>query len=83
MVEVTFEIKGKKVQPDNMSDALDLAFLKHIMKKIHDSVGSVCCLQHGQKPAVLVIGQDLDNLDYEVSGCCEDLIRKVKKKIPK
>jgi hypothetical protein len=81
MIDVSFEIKGEKVQPDNMKDVLDILFLKHIRKKINNSIDSIRCNEHGKQASVLVKGQNIDNLNYEVSGCCEDLIKKVKKKI--
>ena len=81
MVDVSFEIKGEKVQPENMKDVLDILYLKHIRKKITSSIASIRCSEHGRQASVLVKGENLDNLDYEVSGCCEDLIKKVKKKI--
>ena len=81
MVDVSFEIKGKKIEPDDMTDVLDILFLKHISEKIKASVASIHCTQHDKQPSILVKGQNLDNLNYEISGCCEDFIKKVKKKI--
>jgi hypothetical protein len=79
VVDISFKIKGKRVQPDNMTDVLDIIFLKFVGEKINDSVALIRCNKHGREPSVLVKGQDLDNLEYEVSGCCEDLINKAKK----
>ena len=83
MVDVSFEIKGEKVEPDNMKDVLDILFLKHIRKKINNSIDSISCNEHGKQASILVRGKNIDNLDYEVSGCCDDFIKKVKKKIKK
>jgi len=81
MVDVSFEINGKNMQPDDMTDVLDILFLKHIRRKINDSVASICCNKHGKQPSILIKGQSLDDLSYVVSGCCEEFINKVKKKI--
>ena len=81
VVNVSFEIEGEKVQPEKMKDVLDILFLKHIRKKINNSIDSIHCNEHGKQASVLVKGENIDNLNYEVSGCCEDLIKKVKKKI--
>ena len=81
MVDVSFKINGKMVMPNDMTDVLDILFLKHLTEKINGSVASIRCNTHGKQPSVLVEGQDLDNLNYEVSGCCEDLVKKVKRKI--
>ncbi|MBW2466388.1 MAG: hypothetical protein JRF02_03730 [Deltaproteobacteria bacterium] len=81
MVDVSFEINGRTVQPDSMQDVLDILFLKHVREKINDSLSSVCCAIHGKKPSVIVRGSSLDSLNYEVSGCCKDFVDKVRKKI--
>ena len=81
MIEVTFEIKGKTVQPDNMTDALDILFLKHVREQINDSIESVRCNKHGEQASVVVRGSNLDNLNYEVSGCCSDFTKKIKKRL--
>ena len=81
VVDVSFEIKGKMVQPEDMPDVLDILFMKHVREKINSSTASIRCNEHFGELSVLVKGQDLNNLTYEVSGCCEDLIKKAKKKI--
>jgi len=81
VVDVTFKIKGKRVEPGDMADVLDILFLKHVREKIKASVESIRCTKHDKQLSVLVKGQSLDNLNYEISGCCEDFIKKVKKKI--
>ena len=81
MVDVSFEIKGEKIQPESMTDVLDILFLKHVREKIQASVASICCKKHDKQPSILVKGPNLDNLNYEVSGCCEDFINQVKKKL--
>ena len=81
MINVSFEIKGERVGPDDMTDVLDILFLKHVSEKIKDSVASLSCAKHHKQASILVKGQSLDNLNYEVFGCCEDFIKKIKKKI--
>ena len=81
MVDVSFEIKREKIQPESMTDVLDILFLKHVRKKIKDSVASIYCKKHDKQPSILVKGPNPDNLNYEVTGCCEDFINQVEKKI--
>ena len=81
MIDISFEIKGEKIQPENMADVLDILFLKHVREKINASVASICCKKHDKQPSILVKGQNLDSLNYEVSGCCEDFVNQVKKKL--
>jgi len=81
MVEVTFEIKGKEVEPEGMKDVLDIIFLEHLRGEVRDCLGSVQCKKHDRMPKVKIKGQSLDNLTYEVSGCCPEFIEEVKEKI--
>jgi len=83
MIDVSFEINGETVQPDSMTDALDILFLKHVTEKIEDTCSSISCIEHGGKPSIVVKGENLDTLEYEVYGCCKDFVNKVKKNLSK
>ncbi|MFB4203984.1 hypothetical protein KBTX_03114 [wastewater metagenome] len=81
MIDVSFEINGKKVNPDKIGDALEAAALKSISEQIKDKLRGVKCPEHGESPKVKVQGRNLDNLSFEVSGCCDALIERVKEKL--
>lgn len=81
MSEISFEIKGKTIEPDGMKDVLDILFLEHLREKIQNCLEPVRCEKHGHEPCVKVKGQDVDNLTFEVSGCCKDIIREAQEKI--
>ena len=83
MVDLSFEINGEIVQPDSMSDALDILFLKHVSEKIEDTCSSICCMRHGGKPSIIVKGENIDTLEYEVYGCCKEFVDKIKKRLSK
>lgn len=81
MIDIKFQIGGRTVKPRNMKGAIEGAILESVQDSIKKSVGSVRCSEHGSSPKVLVKGRNFDNLSFEVSGCCEALIDKVKKKL--
>jgi len=81
VIEISFEINGKKVNPNNIKDALEAAFLNSVQESIRKSVGSVRCQEHGQSPKIKVKGRNLDTLSFEVVGCCEGLIEEAKRKL--
>jgi hypothetical protein len=81
MIDISFEINGRKVSPRNMGDALESAMLQSVQDSISKAVGSARCPEHGQKPTIKVKGRSLDSLKFEVSGCCDNLINEVKKKL--
>ncbi|WP_320033791.1 hypothetical protein [Halarcobacter sp.] len=81
MIGISFEINGKKVNPNNIGDALENAMLQQIGESIKKSIGSLRCNEHNQTPKVLVKGKSLDKLSIEVSGCCDDIIKKATDKL--
>ncbi len=81
MLDISFEINGRKVRPNNIGDALEAAALTQVSDSIKRSVGAIRCREHHKAPKIVVKGRNLDNLSFEVSGCCDTLIEQVKKKL--
>ncbi len=79
MIEVSFEIGGRKVIPSQISDALEKAVFKQVTENIKKSLCSVKCSVHGQQPRVTVKGHDLKHLEFLIRGCCDTLIEQAKK----
>ncbi|MEK6776158.1 MAG: hypothetical protein AABY87_04655 [bacterium] len=78
MLSISFEINGKKVDPDNIADELEKAILKKIEETIVERVGAVRCSEHDAAPIIVAHGQKIENLTFKVSGCCARLIGDVK-----
>jgi len=81
MIDIKFEIGGKKVSPNKFGDALEAAVLSQITEHLKKSVGSIRCKEHNQSPTLKVKGRNIDNLSYEVHGCCDALIEQVSEKL--
>jgi hypothetical protein len=81
MIDISFEINGKKVDPDKIGDALEVGILKEIIESITESVGSVRCQKHGGTPRIVCKGGAIESLSLEVSGCCDGLTKIVKKRL--
>jgi hypothetical protein len=81
MFEISFMVDGRKVSPDKVGDALERVILKKIQGAIKEAVGAVRCPEHGQGAKVVAKGRDLSKLSFEVSGCCEALIKEVERKL--
>lgn len=81
MIDISFEINGKKVTPRNMGSALDAAILQSVQESVKKAVGLARCPIHGQTPKIKVKGRKVDSLNFEISGCCDQLIKTVKKKL--
>jgi hypothetical protein len=74
MIDISFEVGGRKVSPDRIGDELGKAILKEVARNVKTSLASVRCPEHGQHPRVTVKGSSLDKLSFEVHGCCQTLI---------
>jgi len=74
MIDVTFEIGGKKVSPNRVGDELEKAIFKQVTENIKKALSSVRCPEHGEHPNVVVKGRSMDKLNFEVHGCCQNLI---------
>ena len=80
MFDISFEINGREVNPNDMEDALESAILSQVAEFVKESVGNLRCAEHEQSPKIKVKGSNLDNLSFDISGCCNDLIEKVRAK---
>jgi hypothetical protein len=74
MIDIKFEINGKRVDPSRIGDALEKAVLGKVSDHILKVLSSVRCPEHGTSPKVTVKGRSLDNLSFEMAGCCQALI---------
>ena len=81
MIDIKFEIGGRRVDPRNTRDALEGAMLSAVQDGLRKKVGSCRCPDHGQAPKLLGKGRSLDKLNFEVTGCCEKVIEEVKRKL--
>jgi len=81
MLDVHFEIDGKRVSPNNIGNALERSILQEITNQIKESLQSVRCEEHGQYPIVTVKGRNLHDLSFEISGCCDSLVSKATSKL--
>ena len=81
MLDISFKINGRTVNPRRIGDELEKAVLTEIGDSIKKSLRSVSCPTHHQQPKVVVKGRDLTSLSFEVSGCCEELIQKATSKL--
>jgi len=73
MIDIKFEIGGKKVIPNSIGEALENAFLKEVTVRINKSLNPMHSPEHNQRPKVKVKGRDINNLSFEVEGCCHSL----------
>jgi hypothetical protein len=81
MINIHFEINGRRVSPNQTTDALTRAVLDEATTQIKQRVGTIRCAAHGQYAKLIAKGRSAENLNFEVSGCCQDLITKVEQSL--
>jgi len=81
MVDISFKINGRRVNPNSLGNALQRAMFESVRKAIIKQVGAIRCPQHGQAAKIVYKGRSFDKLSFEVGGCCEALIEVVKGKL--
>jgi hypothetical protein len=81
LIEISFEINGRKVQPNKIGEELTKAVLSKVAEQVKGKLVSVRCSDHGGSPKIICKGRSIENLSFEVSGCCEKLIDTVKRKL--
>ena len=81
MFEISFQIGGKKVNPNNIGNALEKAMLEGVKESVTRSASSIRCPKHGSYAKVTAVGSSFDNLSMKITGCCDKLIDTVKLKL--
>ncbi len=78
MVKMEFEVNGRKVSPNSISDAIEKAIIESVSKQIQEKVSRAVGYSDASKITIKARGRDLQSLSFEVSGPPE-LVDKVKK----
>ena len=68
MIEVSFEIGGRKVRPNQIKDALERAMFEQVRDHVVEMLRGVRDPETGSRPKLRVIGRSLDDLKIEVEG---------------
>lgn len=62
---------------------LERTVMAQIEKAAVQAIGNFKCPAHKEAGEVLLSGKSLDQLGFQVSGCCEELIAKIEAKLAK
>ncbi len=73
MVDISFEMRGRKVELQNL-DEIERQALETVAHNVANTLGSVTCPEHGVSPEVIVRGDSVRFLEFRVRGCCAALV---------
>ncbi len=80
MIDISFEIGGRKVRPDQMTDALERAIFEQVRNDLVRKVGNIRDPETGTPPKLRVTGRSLSDLQINVEGSPQ-LIEEVKRRL--
>jgi hypothetical protein len=80
MIDITFEINGRKVDPNRIGDALERALFTQVRTNLAKKIAAVRDPDTGERPRLTVRGHSLRDLTIEVSGS-ETLIEEVTRRL--
>jgi hypothetical protein len=76
MIEIVFVLRGRTVNLDEIEDVRERAILREIERSIKERVGTLRCPEHGAFPRLTATGSRADALEFDLAGCCQDLLEK-------
>ena len=76
MIEIVFVLGGQRVDLDEVEDVRERAILREIQRSIEERVGALRCTEHGAFPKLTATGSRADALEFDLAGCCQDLLAK-------
>jgi hypothetical protein len=76
MMKIEFVLRGRSVTLDEVEDVRARAMLREIERSIRDRVGGLRCAEHDAYPKLTATGSAPDDLEFELAGCCSDLLAK-------
>lgn len=80
MLDISFEINGRKVNPNQISNVLEKAVVQQLQDKLKREIGTIRDFETGERPRLKVKGNNINNLSIEVEGS-PDVIEAVKSRL--
>ena len=74
MIDVYWEIDGRRVSPNQVGSALEQSIYKQLAESLKQELGSVRCPEHGERPTIIFEGKRGKELSFTIKGCCEQLV---------
>ena len=79
--KVTFKVIGKEVHPSQLGSKLKEAAVGAVKDSLLAKIEAVHCTVHDQNAKAVLKATTEGKLNYEIQGCCNELIEEVKRLI--
>lgn len=81
-IEIKFDFDSRDITPAAVREILSndtmLQSLEQIVDRIQRELANVHCQEHNQEPRITVLGSPTGNLQLDISGCCEAIVKQAK-----
>jgi len=81
VMKIAYGSSNKKVNNPQFLKESGQAVFNQFKNSIKKQVGGSVCPEHGLHPTVKVKGRNIGKIEFEVSGCCQQLIDIVNAKL--
>jgi hypothetical protein len=79
--KVTFKVGGKEVHPSQFGDKLKEAAVEAVKDSLQAKIEAVRCPVHNQNAKAVLKETTGGKLNYDIQGCCDELIEEVKRSL--
>jgi hypothetical protein len=74
-IEIEYEVDGKRYKdPSKAAGALTASLMQTVGEQVADQLSRVRCPEHGDRPKVRIVSQSTDQIEFQIHGCCEQLV---------
>ena len=80
-ISFAFKIAGEMIDPADIEDEELLTDINDVVGSIVDPIADLVCPEHNEAPRFLCTGENFDEISVETHGCCDILIKEVKKRM--
>ena len=80
-IAFAFQIGGKSISQAEIEEGYMKEDIDYVVGAIWDQVGDLACSEHKEAPRFLCTGEDFNSVNVETFGCCDNLIKEVKKRM--
>jgi len=74
MVEIVFVIRGRETEIRELENRTERAVLEELAHSLRIRLVGVECAVHKQGPQITASGDVVDDLAFDLAGCCQKLI---------
>lgn len=81
MSKLSIKMNGRNIRPDQLAKELQKAAIQKGSDAIKRKVESVRCRKHRQLAKVVQRRLSPSGMNFDVSGCCEELVDEVRRRL--